>query len=116
MQARLEAAEMWFLRRMCKIKWMYRVTNEEVLRKTGADRALISTIQERQKGSFGHVMQEDGLERLVNLGKVSRKRGRGRPRRKFMDFMWESLGMSHIEAIHRSQDRHEWIVCRQRPL
>ena len=35
MQARLEAAEMWFLRRMCKIKWKDRVTNKEALRKAG---------------------------------------------------------------------------------
>ena len=75
MQARLEAAEMCFLRRMCKIKWMDRVTNEEVLRKTGTDRALISTIHERQKGFFGHVMRKDGLERLAILGKVPGKRG-----------------------------------------
>ena len=85
-------------------------------KKTGTDRALISTIQERQKVFFGHVMWKDGLERLAILGKVPGKRGRGRPRRRFMDFMCESLGMSHIEAIHRSQDRHEWIICRQRPL
>ena len=72
---------MWFLRRMCKIKWMDR------LRKTETDRALISTIQER------HVMRKDGLERLAILGKVPGKRRRGRPRRRFMDFMCETLGM-----------------------
>ena len=70
----------------------------------------------KTKRFFGHVMQKDGLERLAILGKVPGKRGRGRPRRRFMDFMCESLGMSHIEAICRSQDRHEWIICRQCPL
>ena len=64
MQAGSEAAEMWFLRLMCKIKWMDRITNEEVLRKTGTDRALISTIQKRQKVFFGgHVMRKDAWVR-----------------------------------------------------
>ena len=51
-KVKLDVAEMWFLRRMCKIKWMDRVMNEEVLRKTGTDRALINKYNTRKTKRF----------------------------------------------------------------
>ena len=53
---RLEAFEMWCWRRMLKINWMDRITNEEVLTLAQASRTMISVIRERQKKWIGHII------------------------------------------------------------
>ena len=86
-------------------------------KKTGTDRALISTIQERQKVFFGHVMWKDGLERLAILGKVPGKRGRGRPRRRFRRHTRSAVYLAKKKAekevfadIEKGADTIYWVA------
>ena len=53
MKSKLEAAEMWFYRRMLNIPWTLHVANEEVLKKKGATRKLLQTVRRRHLGFFG---------------------------------------------------------------
>ena len=55
MQERLQAVEMWFLRRMLRIPWVDRVTNEEVLGRAGTHRQLMRAIVTRQIRFLGHI-------------------------------------------------------------
>ena len=61
----LEATEMWFLRRMLRISYKDRVTNDEVLRRANVDRTLMKDIVKRQIDFFGHVIKKEELENLV---------------------------------------------------
>ena len=58
-QKKLEAVEMWFLRRMMKISWMAKKSNDSdtVLKKAHTSRALVNKIRTRQTTFFGHVMR-----------------------------------------------------------
>ena len=76
----LEAAEMWFYRRMMRIPWTEKKRNEDVLRETNSQRELVTRIRRRQSAFFGHVMRRGGLEYIVSTGRLEGKRGRGRPR------------------------------------
>ena len=58
----LEATEMWFLRRMLRISYKDKVTNEEVLRRAKVDRTLMKDIVKRQMEFFGHVIRKEELE------------------------------------------------------
>ena len=58
---RLEAYEMWFWRKILKISWKDRITNEDVLQKVGETRLLIGTIVKRKKGWIGHVLRGNGM-------------------------------------------------------
>ena len=58
---RIAAAEMWFLRRILRISWVDKVSNEEVLRKAGKQRELLQHIRKR----LGHVYRKDALARTV---------------------------------------------------
>ncbi|XP_047482497.1 uncharacterized protein LOC125034639 [Penaeus chinensis] len=71
---RLESADMWFWRRLEKISWTEKVTNEEVLLRIGEKRTLISIIYNRQKKWIGHVMRHQGLLRDVIEGRLHGKR------------------------------------------
>ena len=78
-ERRLEAVEMWFLRRMYKISWTERKTNE-VMEMAGYKRSLLKIIQERQLKFFGHIMRKDKVEKCLLSGKISGKKDRGRQR------------------------------------
>ena len=50
---------MWFLRRMMKISWMAKKSNDTVLKEAHTSRALVNKIQTRQTTFFGHVMRRE---------------------------------------------------------
>ncbi|GFN88709.1 hypothetical protein PoB_001521500 [Plakobranchus ocellatus] len=84
-QNKLEATDMWFLRRMPRIPWIAKKTNERVLNEANKRRSLVRTIRKRQATFLGHVMRRGKLEYLVITGKFEGKRSRGRKREKIMD-------------------------------
>jgi hypothetical protein len=111
-QEKIEAAEMWFLRRMLRISWTDKITNEEVMFRAGVDRQLMRSIRRRQLEFFGHVMRKGALEQLVVTGKIEGRRSRGRPRTKFLDSISRTLksDFNPTEIIHLTTDRLRWRV------
>ena len=73
MMKRLEAAEMWFIRRILKIAWTERVTNKEVLERAGTSTEISNTILKRQLNFLGHVMREGEWENVILTGKIEGK-------------------------------------------
>ena len=67
---KLEALEMWIWRRMEKISWTRKITNEEVLERVGIDRQLINTLRKRKKNWRGRVLRGDGLLKEVIEGRM----------------------------------------------
>ena len=94
MKRSLETTEMWFLRRMMRIPWTAKKTNEEVLTEAQTTRQLMTKIRKRQAKFVGHVIRRNQLEHLVTTGKFDGKRVRGRPREKMLDSLadWMNIG------------------------
>ena len=67
---KLEATEMWFLRRMQRISYTEHVTNVEVLRRANTKRKLLSEMVNRQVMFIGHVMRKEEMENFVTTGYV----------------------------------------------
>jgi hypothetical protein len=76
----LQATEMWFLRRMLKIKWTDKVTNEDCFKTANQQRSLVKNITKNQSTFSGHVIRKTGFENTIITEKIEGKRGRGRPR------------------------------------
>ena len=113
----LMAAEMWFLRKMQRIPWIDRKTNDQVLQETNENRNLIREIRRRQSKFFGHVMRRNGLENLVTTGKIKENRPRGRLRRKYLDGLATWHGRDrNTELIHDYGDRVKWRVMTSHAL
>ena len=110
MKSRIEASEMWFYRRMLRISWVRRVTNEEVLRRVGRSRELMGIVRERQMRFVGHVMRENDLERTVATGRVEGRRARGRQRTKYMDSLLRDVRDVQTvgDLIRITDDRERW--------
>ena len=118
MEKKLEAAEMWFMRRMQRISWTDRVTNEEVLQRVGTERNLLRTIRKRQLEFLGHVVRKEGLEDLVltALGKIEGTRDRGRQRKTFLGSLREQVankwrnGIRSSDILHLTRERGRWNI------
>src|SRR6476661_6479132 len=76
----LNAFEMCVWRRMGKVSWMDKRTNEQVLSSMNEKRSLMKTIWDRKKTWSGHVARGDGLMKLVLEGRMEGKRSSERPR------------------------------------
>ena len=110
MQEKLEAVEMWMWRRILKIPWTARRTNEEVLRQMGAERELMTTIRRRQMRFLGHVVRREEMEAVVLTGMVEGGRARGRQREKYMDGLVRATGnhFKPAELLQLTRDRDRW--------
>ena len=86
---RLNAFEMWVWRRMERVSWEDKKTNEEVLCSVGEERSLIDTIRKRKKNWIGHVVRGEGLLKLVLEGRMEGRKTRGRPRVSMIDDLLE---------------------------
>ncbi|GFO41308.1 UDP-glucuronosyltransferase 2a1-like [Plakobranchus ocellatus] len=108
-QNKLEATEMWFLRRMLRIPWTAKKTNEKVLNEANKRRSLGRTITKRHATFLGHVMRRGKLEHLVTTGKFEGERSRGRQREKIMDGLATWLGPGKVSDILAAvKDRDLW--------
>ena len=106
---RIEAFEMWCYRRMLKIRWVDRVTNEEVLNRIGEERSLWRNLTKRRDRMIGHYLRHPGLVNLVLEGSVWGKNGRGRPRSEYDRQIRVDVGCSSYVAMKRlAQDRVAW--------
>ena len=109
MHNRLEATEMYFIRRMLRVPWTARRTNVEVMEMAGTSRQLISTIRQRQLRYLGHVLRGSNLEKDCLLGTIEGTRARGRQRIKYMDGIKTLVGCNNIgEVIRLAENREEW--------
>jgi hypothetical protein len=69
-QKRPEAMEMWCYRRMLKIKWTERITNEEVLRRVGEKRNIMNTVRRRRGRYIGYILRHSSLLKTVLEGEI----------------------------------------------
>ena len=112
----IQAAEMWFIRRMLRISYTDRKTNEEVLAMANFERDLLKTIHKRRLNFFGHIMRKGKLENISITGKIAGKRAPGRQRITFLDQLKKVTELTIFEAIHLTSDRQKWIQVQQRIL
>ena len=101
---------MWFYRRMLRVSWRDRVTNEEVLRRVGQQRTLLAELRKRQMNFLGHVLRNEKVEHLCLTGMIEGRRARGRQRVKYLDSIVEELGgrMTTNQLLQLARDRERW--------
>ena len=104
----LESFEMWCWRRMEKIKWTDRVSNEEVLRRVGEQRTLITTVLKRKANWIGHILRRNCLLQDVIEGRIETNNGRrlGRRRIQILDDLRERR--KYWELKEEAEDRQLW--------
>ncbi|GFN91410.1 endonuclease-reverse transcriptase [Plakobranchus ocellatus] len=101
---------MWLIRRMMRISWTEKRSNELVLKEANLERSLIKTIRQRQLEFLGHINRHKGLEPLAITGKIEGKRSRGRQRITFIENLksWAIGKGSNNNFIRLTENRYEW--------
>jgi len=106
-ETRLEAFEMKGLRRILRVLWTAKKTNEWVLNKAGVNRELLDTVKAKNLAYYGHTMRKQGncLENEIMQGTMLGARRRGRPRTAWIDNIKSWTGLSVKESIRMTEDR-----------
>ena len=111
---RIDSFELWCYRRLLRISWTEKKTNEEVLQKVNCEHRLFDIINARKLKFIGHILRSDNLDNVLLTGMVFGPRGRGRPKTRFWDDIRQLTGMGIIEAARLAQDRDGWRQMVQR--
>ena len=90
---------MWFIRRMQKISWKEKKTNEQVLRETIGKRKILQKIVQPQVSFFRHVMRKGQPENIVTTAKINGKRKRGKPSIQYMDQIKKWTQQDSIKSL-----------------
>ena len=112
---KIEAFEMWCLRRIGKISWKDRITNDRVLSKLNTERQLLSDIQKRKCSYYGHIKRKNNILTTALEGRIEGRRPRGRPRNNWFGDIKEWTQMTGFECTSMAADRHLWSVITRRP-
>ena len=108
MMKKLEAFETWLYRKMLRISWKDRITNDEVYRRMGTGKAILGDIVRRQLSFLGHVLRKDELEKLVVTGFVDGKRARGRQQKTFFIYIGKMKHKLSMELLQITKNRTVW--------
>ena len=116
LEDKIEATEMWCLRKISNVQWKDKVTNEEVLRRLGTERKLLEKIKKRKTRYYGHIKRKNNILTTAVEGKVEGKRPRGRPRNTWFKDIKVWTNQTAYECTKKAADRHLWsVIARQRP-
>ena len=109
-EKKINAAEMWFYRRLLRVSWKERRTNISILKELNIKRQLLPAIIEKKMSFFGHTSRNRkcSITKDIIQGKVEGRRKRGRPRAAYMDNIKKWSNTTTPEAFRKAEDREVW--------
>ena len=91
---RIDAFELWCWRRLLRVPWTARRSNQSILKEISPGCSLEGLMLKLKLQSFGHLMQRvDSLEKILLLGKIEGRRRKGQQRMRWLDGITDSMDM-----------------------